>query len=142
MVREEHMNILKSRSFHVKRMFDIPGRTSHSVCLDNVNVNEEKREAMDDSNLHLKSQAAKPPPVDVQNLGSGFNNNKPNEKSNAPPRLPKDTPPKPATTPRGKVSGKCQSPFISNIYVCVCISLSVRMCENFKSCVTRILKKY
>ncbi|KAM7512840.1 hypothetical protein LguiB_011715 [Lonicera macranthoides] len=103
MVPEEHMNILKSRSFHVKRMFDIPGRTSHSVCLDNVDVIEEKREAMDDSNLHLKSQAAKPPQVDVQNLGSGFNN-KPNEKSNTPPRLSKDTPPKPATTPRGKGS--------------------------------------
>lgn len=65
MVREQH--IQKSRSFHLKRMFELPGRQVHSLIFDHGN---DKDGTVDDK-LQFRSQATtRTSPIDIQQLGN------------------------------------------------------------------------
>ncbi|XP_059636183.1 rho guanine nucleotide exchange factor 8-like [Cornus florida] len=63
MVREEH-SIQKFRSFHLKRMFEIPGRQAHSMILEGENGGDEK--------MLSRSQPAKAATLEPQQIGSVF----------------------------------------------------------------------
>ncbi|KAK3034336.1 hypothetical protein RJ639_032234 [Escallonia herrerae] len=67
MVREERI-IQKSKSFQLKRMFELPGRQAHSMIHENGN----DREATDDK-MQFRSEGARTTPVDIQHIGSVLN---------------------------------------------------------------------
>lgn len=64
MVTEQQYGIEKSRSFHLRRMFEIPAKQAHSWASDNGG-----KDSMDDK-VQFRSQGAKTGPVDVQQIGS------------------------------------------------------------------------
>lgn len=64
MVREES-SVQKSRSFRLKKMFEIPGRQAHSYVLEGKNGGE----AIDDK--QFRSHGAKVAPIEL--IGSVFN---------------------------------------------------------------------
>lgn len=78
MVNEER-GIQKSRSFNFRRMFDGTGRHTNSVVPENENGG---KDTIDDNKLQIRSQAPKPPVIDIPPIANVLN--RPDDKGPAP----------------------------------------------------------